>query len=241
MSTSTTSRPMSRLSTRRGVTARRKRRAVLALLALLLAVGGSLTFAGLASAAPQTVIDQGGEDDLTGQKDLNSLTVDYGLPGATSVGLSWNWDDTATSGANTRDACSLFDTDNDGFANYAFCLTVNDDTTVSTARLYSCDADSRADRCGGPTGDTSFTSTGTASVVAGSDPFKGSPTHQDGNDCDANPACNSDDAVAVTSVQLADFGGATATLLNVCSYPSQEPNSDPSDCVFVPTRDSSGS
>ena len=234
MSTSTTSRPMSRLSTRRGVTARRKRRAVLALLALLLAVGGSLTFAGLASAAPQTVIDQGGEDDLTGQKDLNSLTVDYGLPGATSVGLSWNWDDTATSGANTRDACSLFDTDNDGFANYAFCLTVNDDTTVSTARLYSCDADSRADRCGGPTGDTSFTSTGTASVVAGSDPFKGSPTHQDGNDCDANPACNSDDAVAVTSVQLADFGGATATLLNVCSYPSQEPNSDPSDCVFVP-------
>ena len=100
--------------------------------------------------------------------------------------------------------------------------------------MYSCTADSRADRCGGPLAITSFTSTGTASVVAGSDPFKGSPTHQDGNDCDANPACNSDDAVAVTSVQLADFGGATATLLNVCSYPSQEPNSDPSDCVFVP-------
>ncbi len=153
MSTSTTSRPESRLSTRRGVTARRKRRAVLALLAMLLAVGGSLTFAGLASAAPQTVIDQGGEDDLTGQKDLNSLTVDYGLPGATSLSVNWNWDDTATSGANTRDACSLFDTDNDGFANYAFCLTVNDDTTVSTARLYSCVADSRADRCGGPTRD----------------------------------------------------------------------------------------
>ena len=43
-----------------------------------------------------------------------------------------------------------------------------------------------------------------------------------------------DDAVAVTTVQLADFGTGGATLLNVCSYPSQEPNSDPSDCVFIP-------
>ena len=47
---------------------------------MLLVVGANLTFAAVASAAPQTVIDQGGEDDLTGQKDLNSLTVDYGLP-----------------------------------------------------------------------------------------------------------------------------------------------------------------
>ncbi len=40
--------------------------------------------------------------------------------------------------------------------------------------------------------------------------------------------------MAVTTIQYSDFGGATATLLNVCSFPSQEPNSDPSDCVFVP-------
>ena len=34
---------------------------------------------------------------------------------------------------------------------------------------------------------------------------------------------------------LNDVGGATlAKLLNVCSYPSQEPNSDPSDCVVTP-------
>ena len=212
-----------------------------ALLAMLIVVGANLTFAAVASAAPQTVIDQGGEDDLTGQKDPNSLTVDYGLPGATSLSLSWNWDDTATSGNNTRDACSLFDTDNDGSANYAFCQTVNNDTTVSTPRLYSCVADSRADRCGGPTAITSFTSSGTTSVVVGSDPFKGSPTHQDGNDCDANPECNSDDAVAVTTIQYSDFGGATATLLNVCSFPSQEPNSIPPTVSSSRTRDSSGS
>ena len=37
-------------------------------------------------------------------------------------------------------------------------------------------------------------------------------------------------------MKLADFGGATtAVLLDVCTYPSQEPNSDPSDCVITPT------
>ena len=50
--------------------------------------------------------------------------MDYGLPGATQINVKWGWDDTATSGANTRDGCSLFDTDGDGFANYAFCVTV---------------------------------------------------------------------------------------------------------------------
>ncbi len=211
-------------------------RKILAVLTLLVAgavAGDSVFSPAVVNAAPQTIVDQNGEDDLGGQKDLNSLTVDYGLPGATSLSVSWNWDDTATSGANTRDACSLFDTDGDGFANYAFCVTVNNNTTVSTPRLYLCTADSRADRCGGPTEDTSFTSTGTTSVVANSDPFRTSPTHQQTNDCDDNPACNSADSVAVTTVQFADFGVATATLLNVCSFPSREPNADPSDCVII--------
>jgi uncharacterized repeat protein (TIGR01451 family) len=234
MSRLRTRRPASRPRPLKGGGVHRKRLALMAMLALLVVGGVSITFTLVASAAPQTVVDQGGEDDLTGQKDLNSLTVDYGSPGATTLSVSWNWDDTATTGANTRDACSLFDTDGDGFANFSFCLTVNNDTTVSTARLYACTADSRTDRCGSPSQDTTFDSTGTASVVANSDPFGGSPTHQDGNDCDANPLCNTADTVAETTVTLSDFGGGTATLLNVCSYPSQEPNSDPSDCVFIP-------
>jgi hypothetical protein len=38
------------------------------------------------------------------------------------------------------------------------------------------------------------------------------------------------------TIVLADVGATTAKLLNTCSYPSSEPNSDPSDCVLVPGR-----
>src|SRR5687768_8975591 len=102
MSTSTTGRPESRPNALAGATARRRRRALLALLALLVAVGASLTFAGVATAAPLTFVDDAGADDEPGQKDLNFLTVDYGAAGATQISVKWGWDDTATSGNNTR-------------------------------------------------------------------------------------------------------------------------------------------
>ena len=102
----------------------RHRIAVLAWLALIIAVGASVVFLGAASAAPLTFVDDGGADDEPGQKDLNSLTVDYGAPGGPSINVKWGWDDTATTGNNTLDGCALFDTDADGFANYSFCVIV---------------------------------------------------------------------------------------------------------------------
>ena len=58
--------------------------------------------------------------------------------------------------------------------------------------------------------------------------------HVTGNTCRTDPACYTQDTVATADIQLADFGNpADAFLLNVCSYPSGEPNSDPSDCVFA--------
>jgi hypothetical protein len=42
------------------------------------------------------------------------------------------------------------------------------------------------------------------------------------------------DLQATCQVELDDFGGNSAFLINVCSYPSQIPNSDPSDCVVTP-------
>ena len=43
------------------------------------------------------------------------------------------------------------------------------------------------------------------------------------------------DTVAVCHVDLADVGGAPSSkLVNTCSYPSEQPNSDPSDCVLIP-------
>ena len=61
----------------------------------------------VANAAPIVVVDTGGPDDISGQRDLNALSVDYGLPGATTINVKWNWDDTATSGNNTRDGGAL--------------------------------------------------------------------------------------------------------------------------------------
>ena len=180
-------------------------------------------------AVAQTVVDDQGPDDEPGQKDLSQLTVEYTFGILTFTG--WNWDDTATSGANTRDACTLFDTDNDLNANYSLCVIVAADGTY-TVKLYSCDADSRQDRCGGPTEVTTIASTCTASIVANSDPFAADPLHADTSDCNINPACFVNDTVASCEIDLDDVGGSTsARLLNVCSYPSGEPNSDPSDCV----------
>lgn len=68
---------------------------------------------GVALAAPITVIDDAGPDDEPGQKDLNQLTVDFDSVTADIV-VTWNWDVTSVSGANTGDACSLFDTDKTG-------------------------------------------------------------------------------------------------------------------------------
>lgn len=187
---------------------------------------------------PQTIVDDQGADDEPGQKDLNSMTVDFGDPGSETFNVLWNWDDTATSGANTRDGGALFDTDGDGFANYSLYITVDADGTF-VPQLFICTADSREDRCGGPAEDTSFASfPNSVTVVANSDPFgvAGSPfftsTHLQNNDCDDNPACNTADTVADITAVLSDFGNPEdIVLLNVCSYPSGEPNSDPSDCV----------
>jgi uncharacterized repeat protein (TIGR01451 family) len=207
------------------------------LIALVAGIIGPI--APVANAAPIVAVDTGGADDQPGQKDLNALSVDYGLPGATTINVKWNWDDTATSGNNTRDGGALFDTDGDGFANYSLYVTVATNGSWVT-RLFSCAADNRSDRCAGPSLVGTFSSTASVSTVANSDPF-GVPSsqffnaaHVTGNTCDAKPACYTADTIANTNIVLADFGSTSAKLINVCSYPSGEPNSDPSDCVFAP-------
>ena len=188
-----------------------------------------------------TLVDDQGPDDYPGQKDLNFFTFDYGLPGATQISVSWGWDDTAWPGGNTGDACTLFDTNADGKANFSLCVTVaGSPAAFQATRLYSC-SNGRSDRCTQPTLIPSFTSTGTAGVVSNSDPFGTagphfSAAHVTGNTCGNTPGCYTNDTVAVLTVRLADMGGVSAKLLNVCSYPSQEPNSAPSECVITPNN-----
>ena len=143
--------------------------------------------------------------------------------------VGWNWDETETNGANTLDACSLFDTDDNDRANYAICVVGGGDPSVQLAdspRVDSCN-DTRADRCAGATltADGNNGSVPLAQLVctlvspSGPDPFHGGLT----------------DAKASCTIDFDDIAGQTdAQLLNVCTYPSQQPNSDPSDCVLIP-------
>ena len=198
----------------------------------------------MAVAAAVTVVDDNGADDEPGQKDLNSLSVDYNPGNAFDIVITWHWDDTAWSGQNSGDAEALFDTDGDGNANFTLAVEVSGTPAeyVNT-RLYRC-ADSRSDRCQSPNdlvaedtnGDETLdspvakASTGAASVVANSDPFGVAsspfytPAHADSNDCTArHRGCPTDDTVVTVNVKLADFGAASAKLINVCSFPSGQP------------------
>ena len=177
-----------------------------------------------AAASPRlpssSAVDDAGPDDEPGQKDLNALSVDYGDPGATAIDVTWNWDDTSTTGANTRDGCALFDTDGDGFANYSLCLTVDSDETADSLALRLHRRLARRSLWW-PDPDLTFRSTPRCRA-GGPDPFaRRDPAHADDNDCDDRPGCLTVDTVADAHINLSDVGGGVAKLINVCSYPSR--------------------
>ena len=199
--------------------------------ALLVLVCIGLAFAASAVSALTTadppsfsfVSDESGPNDLPGQKDLTA----HAQASSSTAGafwVAWKWDDTSWSGNNTGDACALFDTDGDGMVNSAICVTVGGKPLASqqanSPRVYTC-GDAKVDRCTTPiTQVTSIQSACSVSAAA-------TPTYPN------NPSGN--DTQATCHVLLADLGvSSPAALVNTCSYPSQQPNSDPSDCVLIP-------
>ena len=219
-------------------TAGKKRRRRLALFApvAILAVASVMLIA--ASAAPalntdagtySTQQDQGGANDVPGQKDLTIQgTNTSAMP--TAINILWNWDDTSVGGGNTLDGCALFDTDTSGAglgqADAAFCATVGNTSTkpatleLKTETLYGC-GDTRPDRC--------------ASQLTVLSQSSGTQCQVELNS-DSNPFDDSRDTRIFCTVVLADIDATNAVLLNTCSYPSQQPNSDPSDCVLIPGK-----
>jgi hypothetical protein len=178
--------------------------------------------------------DDGGANDDPDQSDLNSFTRADNVSGKLAV--AWTWDDinSWTGGGQTGDACALFDTDVSGNglgnADYAVCVRINnpggDPTVVAqlpqpqSPIIYQC-SDKKTDRC-----TTTFTtqSLGTSfcEVVKANETFTG-----EGDD--------GFDVLAACSIELAAIGNASRTnLLNVCSFPSGSPNSNPFDCVVTP-------
>lgn len=169
------------------------------------------------------VDDSAGVNDEPGQKDLTRLGRD--LSSIDPLNITWNWDEISMSGSNTADACALFDTNNNGLANYSLCVTWdgNQIQSASSPILYSCN-DTRADRCAGA---TTITNPISSSCIVGNsidDPFPAGASYSN----DTNATC---------TIPLSDVGGASvASLLDVCSYPSTQPNSDPSDCIIIQTN-----
>jgi Tfp pilus assembly protein FimT len=133
----------------------------------------------------------------------------------------WAWDDTSVSGGNTLDACTLFDTNANGNVNVALCLTLEKSGKTVAIKsgspvMYSC-GDARNDRC-----------TSTVSSIDPQGSYCELETNQTGqyDAADTQAFCD----IKVTALHLS----SATNLLNTCSYPSQQPNSDPSDCVLVP-------
>jgi len=219
---------------------RRRRLTLFAPLALL-AVASVMLVAASAAPAINTVAGDysiqedtaGGRNDEPGQKDLTLQGTDTGdLP--TAINVLWNWDETSVGGGNTLDGCTLFDTDaagtaGDGLVDFAFCAIVgnvsksNKTLELKDTVLYTC-GDDRNDRCTQPITIVANPSVGTDCQLA--------TTQQ----AVPNPFGDDPDTTIFCTIVLADVGATSAELINTCSYPSGEPNSDPSDCVVVPGK-----
>jgi hypothetical protein len=165
------------------------------------------------------VNDENGADDQPGQKDLSAQAVAVPSPG--DLWVAWKWDVTSLSGGNTGDACALFDTDTDAKVNFAICVTIQGNPAVQapvSPRVYTC-GDGKVDRCTSTYAQVTPINSACETKTTATDPFHSGQF----------------DTQATCHVDLADVGGATsANLVNTCSYPSQQPTSDPSDCVLIP-------
>ena len=202
---------------------------------------GTINTVVLATSDPSDcVVDLQGADDEPGQKDLSELceTPDTDPANPFDRHVSWNFDNTAWSGNNTGDACALYDSDGDTFANFAVCVTVENGppATMQTnnPKLYSCGND-RVDRC---TNSVLIATGNTVCMVndpaEDTDPFAGDPEHTGSGAC-AGDNCLAEDAHVTCWIDEDDFQVGDVTLTDVCSFPSQQPNSDPSDCIITPT------
>jgi hypothetical protein len=220
-------------------------------------------FADVPTAVPSIffyVKDSGGANNGPGQKDLTLMGwyEDKGDPGIATddvLDMIWNWDEITVSGNNTLDACALFDSElpqGDGFINVAICgtvLKVNGPNggmfLKGTPSVYTC-SNSKQDRCTNPTlqaAPSAANLQGGALVVNAS----GVPQAIPANPYDLvtstdpfNPLGDGSPKDTTLRLRIARTWlngltpGGLPRLTNVCSYPSQEPNSDPSDCNNPP-------
>ena len=182
------------------------------------------------------VKDDQGANDTPAQSDLNAFTRADNVTG--KIGVKWVWDDVNswTGSGQTGDACALFDTTpanankGKGMADFAVCVRIsnpNGDPAVvaqlgtGSPLLYSC-GDSKSERCASP-----VKSLPIGSVKCEVEKVNVEDYFADGDD--------GADVIAACSIPLSAFNTTTRpNLLNVCSFPSGSPQSNPFDCVVTP-------
>jgi hypothetical protein len=163
--------------------------------------------------------DVDGANDVAGQKDLTRLCLDT-TTNSSVIEVEWDWDPTGTSGANTMNALVFFDTDADGFANYALNVTThNDPATLVGIEWYSCVSDNSATQCGGAT--LLATPAGISCEIhspVATDPFAAGQDYPN-------------DAVGFCHFPRASLPVLSSSVLNVCTIPSDVIDSVRSDCT----------
>jgi hypothetical protein len=165
--------------------------------------------------------DVQGANDEPGQKDLTAQSSAFHDG---SFYSAWKWDDLSWSGKNTGDGCSLFNSGgNASNVDFAVCATIGGKTPVlQTVVVYSC-SDGRPDRCTNPEVIGTFTTdAGTYCQLTNNAPGQF-------DTADTQIVCN----ISALGTAVNESALAGTNLLNTCSYPSREPNSDPSDCVLL--------
>jgi hypothetical protein len=217
--------------------ARRRDARWLVVLAFLLITGMLATTSALAAPSFTFQQDTDGANDEPGQKDLTAQASAVDQTSPFHFFTAWKWDDLSWSGNNTGDGCSLFDNDNpvNFFVDYAVCATVAGGqgaavVTLSTVTFYSCN-DKWQDRCGNPV----LLLTASASTTPAASTYCTVTDSAPGqfDTADTQIVCDITALEAAAGLTAGTLGGGS--LLNTCSYPSREPNSDPSDCVVTPT------
>src|SRR5262245_828576 len=177
------------------------------------------------AAAPlhaQCTNDLQGPDDEPGQKDLSQFC----LLGTCNAGfsVSWNFDDTDWSGSNTGDGCALFDTDGDGNANRAVCVTIESPAQMQAGnpKCYTC-GHTRPDNC---PSSVLVACTSSCQVTSATDPLQFAPNHPVSG-CNGTE-CRTTDTQTPCCLTAND-AGLGGVLIDTCSYPSQQTTSDASD------------
>jgi hypothetical protein len=202
---------------------------VAALLAAVILIGSPSDSAAALPTPTNCQDDVNGANDDPGQRDVTRKCIDVGDGSPYEYVVSANWDETTLTGNNTADVCVLFDSDLDGFAGYAVCVTlesgVGNLAVFQSLRLFSCN-DDRPDRCTNSVLVPGPYVTNCEVSQQPTDPF--GPASPNGPGAEYPY-----DTVIVCGIDLGDFGAEheAAYLVDACSYPSTVPNSAPGDCV----------